>query len=126
MPERKLSDAELQIMEHFWQHGSMKSDALATLVSNRGWKPTTLLTFLSRLVAKGMLAIEKQGKANLYSPLVQRAEYARCEGQAFLQQLYGGSARDFLAAMVDGNALSAEELSEMRRWLAQQEVDEHD
>ena len=122
MPESKLSDTELYLMEHFWLHGSMKSDELAALVVERGWKPTTLLTFLSRLVAKGMLRSEKQGKVNLYSPLVQRAEYARSEGQAFLQQLYDGSARNFLAAMVDGNVLSAADLCEMRQWLAQQEV----
>ena len=126
MPEYTLSDAELHIMSQFWNHGSMKTDQLALLVADRKWKPTTLLTFLSRLVAKGMLEVEKQGKSNLYHPLVSQKKYAQKEGRLFLDQLYRGSARDFLASMVEGRAISQEELAEMRQWLNEQEVPEDD
>ena len=126
MPETKLSDAEMYIIRCFWAAGPMKTDELAALVKERGWKPTTLLTFLSRLVAKGMLAAEKQGKSNLYRPLVSRQAYTQAESRVFLDQMYGGSARDFLAAMVEGRAISARELAEMRRWLDEQEVDGDD
>ena len=121
MPEYKLSEAELFIMRRFWEKGAMRSDELATLVKDKGWKPTTLLTFLSRLAAKGMLGVEKQGKSNLYRPLVSGEEYTRSEGRAFLDELYGGSARNFLAAMVDGKALSAAEMAELKDWLSSQE-----
>lgn len=124
MADYKLSESELYIMRSFWAHGPMRTDELAGKVAERGWKPTTLLTFLSRLAAKGMLAVEKQGKSNLYRPLVTREEYGRGEGRAFLDQVYGGSARDFLAAMVEGQALSAAELAELKSWLSEQEVDD--
>ena len=126
MPEYKLSDAELLVMRQFWAHGPMKSDELAARVAEKGWKPTTLLTFLSRLAAKGMLAVEKQGKANLYRPLLSHREYARAESRVLLDALFDGSAQDFLAAMVEGRGIPAEELAEMRAWLARQEVDGHD
>lgn len=126
MPEYKLSDAEMHIMRRFWASGPMKTDELAALVADRGWKPTTLLTFLSRLVAKGMLAAEKQGKSNLYTPRVSQQQYAQAEGRVFLDQVYGGSARDFLATMVEGQAISAEDLAEMRQWLNEQEVEGDD
>ncbi len=100
----------------------MRTDELAALVAEKGWKPTTLLTFLSRLCAKGMLAAEKLGKANLYRPLVGRAAYTQAEGRAFLNTLFDGSSRDFLAAMVEGEGIAPEELAAMRHWLAQQEV----
>ncbi len=126
MIESKLSDTEAYILRLFWAHGPMKTDELSLLVANKGWKPTTLLTFLSRLVNKGMLAAERQGRANLYRPLVSQEEYRQTEGRAFLDEMYGGSARDFLAALVDGNSLSPGELAELKSWLAAQEVDGHD
>mgnify|MGYP003623975588 CR=1 FL=1 len=98
----------------------MGTEELGQLVQEKGWKPTTLLTFLSRLVAKGMLQAEKQGKSNLYRPLVTQTQYASGEGRSFLNELYGGSARDLLAAMVDGRAISTEEVAELKRGLDEQ------
>ena len=121
MPEFRLSEAELYIMRLFWQHGPMKSDDLASLVAERTWKSTTLLTFLSRLAAKEMLRVEKQGKSNCYHPLLSEQEYLRREGKVFLDQLYGGSARDFLAAMVDSRGITESDLTELKAWLSQQE-----
>ncbi|MFV0414649.1 MAG: BlaI/MecI/CopY family transcriptional regulator [Oscillospiraceae bacterium] len=121
MSEFLLSEAEAFVMEHFWKKGPLKTEELAPLVAEKGWKSTTLLTFLSRLAAKGMLLVTRQGKANLYTPLVSRAEYQRAEGTAFLNQMYGGSAKNFLAAMVDTNGLTSKDIAELKLWLEQQE-----
>lgn len=121
MPDARLSEAEAYIMQLFWQHGAMKTDELSILVTEKQWKPTTLLTFLSRLVAKGMLAAQKQGKANIYRPLVGRDEYRQEEGRAFLDEMYGGSAKDFIACLAGGEGLSAGDLAELRAWLDEQE-----
>ncbi|MFV0350897.1 MAG: BlaI/MecI/CopY family transcriptional regulator [Oscillospiraceae bacterium] len=119
--EFTLSEAELYIMRFFWAHGPMKSSRLAQLTSQKGWKATTLLTFLSRLVAKGMLSNQKEGKANLYSPLISEAEYKAGEGKTFLNEMYGGSAKNFLAALVNNNGMSATDLEELKQWLTEQE-----
>ena len=68
--------------------------------------------------------MQKQGKANLYSPCITEKEYRRSESEAFLQQMYGGSAKNFLAALVDSRGLSREDLDELRHWLDEQEVDD--
>ena len=122
MGDYSLSEAELYIMLQFWQNGAMKSEQLAPLVADKGWKPTTLLTFLSRLAAKGMLKAEKQGKANLYTPLVQQQQYREMESRQFLDEMYNGSARDFFVAMVNSKNLSAQEIAELKKWLNEQEV----
>lgn len=122
MGESRLSEAERAIMQQFWAHGEMGTDQLSALVASRGWKPSTLLTFLSRLVAKGMLSVEKQGRRGLYRPLVSREEYKKSEGQAFLAEVYDGKASDFVAAMAD--SLPPEELAALRRWLLAQAGEE--
>ena len=126
MPEPRLSETELYIMRLFWQHGPMKSESLAVLVAERSWKSTTLLTFLSRLAAKGILRVEKQGKSNLYSPLISEQEYLHQESKIFLDQMYGGSARDFLAAMVDSRGITKNDLAELKDWLSRQEGADND
>jgi predicted transcriptional regulator len=122
--DTQLSKAEAYIMQRFWQHGPLRSDELAPLVAEKGWKTTTLLTFLSRLAAKDVLHVQKQGKANLYLPCITEEEYRRTESEAFLQQIYGGSAKNFLAALVDSRGLSRKDLDELRHWLNEQEVDD--
>lgn len=124
MPEYKLSDAELYIMRCFWAHGPMGTDVLSRLVQPRGWKPTTLLTFLSRLCQKGMLGVEKQGKSNLYRPLVTGEAYARDESRVLLDELYGGSVQKFLAAMVNSRSVSPQDLTELKAWLEAQPTGE--
>ncbi len=114
---RNLSDAEHYIMQQFWAHGHMLREDVAVLVAEKNWKPTTLLTFLSRLVAKGMLTVEKHGKINHYTPIMDEAEYKRLEGKAFLDTQYAGSARDFIATMVDTKGLAQKDVDDLRNWL---------
>ena len=72
----KLSDAELEIMEKVWELGAPVTAAqLTERMAEKGWKPSTLLTFLARMVNKGALAVEKQGKQNLYRALVSAEDY---------------------------------------------------
>lgn len=123
MGDSTLSEAELLIMAHFWKNGSMKSEEVAAAVSEKNWKNTTLLTFLSRLARKGMLRVQKQGKTNLYIPLVSEAEYKHSESQAFLDELYEGSAKNFFAAMVSSKGLTQQDLAELKEWLQAQEVE---
>lgn len=124
MGEQTLSDAELFIMQQFWKLGAMKTDQLAPLVAEKEWKPTTLLTFLSRLVAKGMLETQKSGKSNLYIPVVEKHTYQLQESESLLNQLYDGSAQNFLAAMVNGQKMTAQEVQELKDWLDAQQGDE--
>lgn len=126
MPDFQLSDSERYIMQFFWEHGDMKTDELGVLVAEKEWKPTTLLTFLSRLTAKGMLRVHKQGKSNLYSAVVGRNEYTRMESQLFINEMYGGSTKNFVAAMVGNQLISKDELKELRAWLAAQEDNDDD
>ncbi|WP_417025891.1 BlaI/MecI/CopY family transcriptional regulator, partial [Candidatus Allofournierella excrementavium] len=51
--EMKLSDAELEIMEKVWELGAPVTAAqLTERMAEKGWKPSTLLTFLARMVNK--------------------------------------------------------------------------
>jgi len=119
---QKMSEAEMEIMELVWKMTvpCTSADIQRELPTDKNWKPTTLLTFLSRLVEKGLLSAEKQGKQNLYRPLVTREDYLAAETRSFLDELHGGSLRSFIAALSNGEKLSEDEIGELRRWLESQ------
>ena len=78
LPEKKLSDAELDVMLAVWQNRPpvLRSD-LEEQLKSHNWADTTVLTLLSKLVEKGYLSLERQGRRNLYTPLVSERDYRR-------------------------------------------------
>lgn len=62
---QKMSDAEAEVMRVIWAaEGPVTSQAvLAELNKRKDWKPTTVLTFLSRLTEKGLLRTEKRKRS---------------------------------------------------------------
>lgn len=87
--------------------------------ADRKLSPTTILSFLSRLQEKGFLDIQKSGKNNVYYPLVDRESYMQAESRSILKRIYQNSARNFIAALYDGNSLSEKELKELEDYISE-------
>ena len=67
---KRLGDAELEIMQVIW---SSEEPVRSTYVQQqlkeqRDWSLPAVATALSRLVEKGFLSCEKEGRGNLYRP----------------------------------------------------------
>ena len=117
----KLSDSELEIMKVVWAVGGPVTTALLLkeFSDSHGWKSQTINTFLTRLVDKGMLAAQRKGVANCYTPVVSAKEYLGGETRAFLDELHHGSISSFIAALGGPDRLSAEDISILKEWLAE-------
>lgn len=114
----KLSAAELEIMEQIWRLGRPVTAAeLAESLQAKGWKPTTLLTFLARMGQKGALEVQKKGKQNIYTAQLSGEEYRAGEAKEVLSRFYSGSVKSMVAALYNDKALTAQELDELRSWL---------
>ena len=88
------------------------------LDSERKLSPTTVLSFLSRLQEKGFLEVQKAGKNNVYIPLIEKEQYMQTESRNILKRLYQNSAKNFLAALYDGDSLSEEEMKELEDYIS--------
>lgn len=65
--EKLLGELELEVMRVVWARPTVTvRDVLDTLSATRPLAYTTVMTVMSRLVDKGLLATEKQGKTYLY------------------------------------------------------------
>ena len=112
---RRLPDSELDLMQIIWQQEPPVSrlEIEQRVCAHHELAPTTILTLLTRLCEKGFLSVEKQGRANLYTPLISRRDYLASESRSLLDKLYGGSVKTFATALCD-SGISKEDLKELR------------
>ena len=112
---RRLPDAELEVMQALWacEVPAARTDMEAILFPAHPMAMTTLLTLLTRLSERGFLAIEKQGRRSVYTPLISREDYLACQSRTFFEKLCGGNLSTFASALCD-SGLSREELAQLR------------
>jgi BlaI family penicillinase repressor len=115
----RISETEWQVMKVVWAKAPCSAgDVIETLVaSDRKWHPKTIKTFLNRLVSKGVLHFEKEGRAYLYRALATETECINAASESFLERVFGGSLKPMLAHFVEQKKLSAEEIRDLRRLL---------
>lgn len=116
---KRLPDSELEIMMIIWEAGKPVSSAyiMEKLQGEKDWAPTTVLNFLARLVERGFLKVEKQGRINIYSAIVEEKDYIEAESKSFLERLHNSSLKSFVAALYDGGALSREDAEDLKRYI---------
>ena len=78
---------------------------------------TTLLTLLARLEEKGCVTREKQGRGYLYTAALTRAAYLPAESRSLWGRLFGGSPRNFVAALAETDTLTDADIDELAEYL---------
>ena len=119
-----ISEAEWDVMQVAWAAGPepvTANEVVDKLAGRKGWNPKTVRTLLNRLMNKGALAVEAQGKRYLYRPAVTREECVRQESRSFLSRVFGGAAGAMLVHFVNETPLTAEEIAQLRKVLARKE-----
>lgn len=118
---KRLPDSELEIMMIIWDYNKpvTRFEIEERMEKEKKLSPTTILSFLSRLQEKGFVEVRKSGKNNVYLALVEREDYRKVESRNVLKRLYQNSARNFLAALYDGESLSGEDLRELEEYISE-------
>lgn len=116
-PIQLMSDSEKEIMEIIWDNGGRIyiSDLLdAVERSGREWKRTTVRTFLTRLMEKGLLLGVRQGKNCEYRASVSREEYLSGQARNFVEEVFDGNVKDLLASLIGPEKMGAEEVRQLQ------------
>ena len=112
----KITGSELEVMKLLWR----AEDALPVteirekLQQSKGWEPATIKTLISRLVSKGVVRQEMRN-VYFYSPIISEKEYSAWATEDLITRLYNGSVRDLVAALVNSDGISQEDLDELRQ-----------
>lgn len=113
-PGERISEAEHAVMEALWKRHPLSAIEVCKRVCEpRGWSMPTVKTLLSRLVAKGAVGTEPDGRRFLYSPLIERSDYVGGESRRLVDRLFGGRPSSLFAQLAESEALTDRDLEEI-------------
>ena len=111
-----ISEAESQVMERLWRNAPQGSEELAVaLRADTGWHENTVRTLLNRLVRKGAVRAEREGRRYLYSPVLTREQWQSHESRSLLDRVFGGKVAPLLVYFSRNEKLTAKDLAELRK-----------
>ena len=111
-----ISEAESRVMKVLWQNAPLTSeDIVAALLDPTGWHEKTIKTLLNRLLGKGAISAEKDGRRYLYSPELQRDDWQQQESRSLLDRVFGGKLTPLLTHFSEHEKLSPKDLAELRK-----------
>jgi predicted transcriptional regulator len=114
----RISEAEHTVMEALWERSPLTAlEICKEVCSRRDWSLATVKTLLSRLVAKNAVATEPDGRRFLYTPLLEKSDYAGAESRRLVDRLFGGRAAPLFAQLAEAEALTEADLNEMEALL---------
>lgn len=115
----QISPAEWDVMGVVWDTGPITAaDVIARLSDSHDWSHRTIRTLLARLVEKGALAFDVDGKAYIYRPAITRKQCVREESRSFMNKVFGGDVGALLVHFVQDANLDPQELERLRDLLA--------
>lgn len=114
-----LSPTERDIMEVLWKSEGMTNNDIVLYFRERGkdWKRQTTSTFLTRLLQKGVVV--KDG--HKYRAGCTKQEFEQRQTREILDTMYGGSLKNFVAALTGGERMAEREAEELKDLLRLEE-----
>jgi len=114
----RISEGEQAVMEVLWADSPLTAAEVADRIpSERGWSERTVKTMLGRLLTKGALVHEEDGRRYLYRPAVERADYAMRETRKLVDRLFGGRAAPLVAQLAANEGLTQQDIAELEALL---------
>lgn len=113
-----LTEAELRIMQVLWQTGpGTVQQILDALPTRPALAYNTVLTTIRILERKGYLGHDKDGRAHVFRPLVERDQASRSEIRHLVNRFFRNSHEDLVLNILEDRGIAAEELDRLRRML---------
>ena len=110
-----ITDSEYTIMKILWSSQEKRTVAdVVKALDDQRWTPSTVSTFLQRLLKKDVVGCEKRGKTNLYYPLLDQGDYHLQETETFLDKVYKGSVKNMVAALYENQKLSRKDIEDLK------------
>lgn len=115
-----LSETEHELMKYFWASDQPLSFAKIyehCKEQNYGWAQTTLHTYLTRLIKKGVLHSDRNGYKRSYYPEITEAELAHNYATHIVDDFYGGSIANLMVSLTYHADLAKEDVEELKQIL---------
>jgi predicted transcriptional regulator len=118
----RISSAEGVIMEALWQRQPLYAeDIIASVAPEQDWTEGTVKTLLNRLLGKGAIAAEKEGRRYSYRPVLKREDYVLEESSSLVDRLFNGRVSSLVTHFSEREKLTPEDIAELKRLIAELE-----
>ena len=117
MQIEKLTESEEIVMKAIWD--CRKEPVLSDVIDRvngfygKEWRPQTVSTFLSKLVQKNYLKLQRNGKIYTYKILVSEEAYRQKLYKQHISFWNHNSAKEFIIEMFNNGDLTIEDIKEL-------------
>ncbi len=109
-------------MQQLWERAPQAADEIAAALGpQQGWQLATVKTLLNRLLQKGALTAERDGRRFLYAPAFPREAWAAGESLSLIDRLFGGRLAPLVAQFASERELKPADIEALRAMLARYE-----
>lgn len=117
-----ISEAEAQVMDVLWRNSPLGTDDIAkALEGQQDWQLATVKTLVNRLLTKGAISAEKDGRRYLYTPVLLRDAWLREQSVGLVDRLFDGRLAPLVAHFSRHRKLKKADIEALRALL-----EEHD
>jgi BlaI family penicillinase repressor len=115
-PLPDVTDAELAVLRHLWEHGTSTRRQLTDALYPDGGPAhyTTVQKLLERLEGKGYVRSELAGLIRVFAATVERDDLIRRRLRDVAEKLCDGSVAPLLMNLVEAGSVSDAELAELK------------
>lgn len=111
-----ISEAESTVMQVLWSHSPRTAEEVLTaLADKQDWALSTVKTLLNRLLRKGAIGAEREGRRFLYAPKLSREHWVQQQSTGLLDRLFDGRVAPLLAHFCEHRKLSPGDIDELRK-----------
>ena len=123
-PDYKITDSEWEVMRAVWAQEQVTSrEIIEVLQKKKGWSAATIKTFIGRLVKKGMLDTEKEGKKFLYSARIGEDEFLKNTLDETFNNICDKDNGSMIAGLIENSVLSFEDIELLERMIEKKKKD---
>ena len=120
----QISEAESVVMDVLWKRQPLSAEeVVASLSGQQDWQEATVKTLLNRLLNKGAISAEKDGRRYLYAPVLQRDAWVQGESESLLDRVFGGRVAPLVAHFSEQRKLSRKDIADLRKLLEELDDD---
>lgn len=121
--EHQLTEAEWDVIQVLWREQPCTAGTIQNaLADSRGWAYSTVKTTLDRMVDKGMLTVEREGKRQLFSSRQSPEKTRLQELRGFLRRAFEGSSLSpALQLLIEEKKLGKKEMAEIKALIEEME-----
>ena len=117
-----LTTREMELIQVLWQQKEATVEVIQAKLPNR-LEGSTIRTLLQIMEDKGYVTHEKQGRANVYRPIIEQQRVQSSAMKHIIQKLFGGSTELLLARLVEDEEIDMDDVARLREKLKQRKGD---